>query len=317
MGVGTDLGSGVGSGVAPTPPRPRRGLGWTSSPLALRRLAIASLASNVLIVASGGAVRLTKSGLGCPTWPKCTGDSLTPTKAYSFHGIIEFTNRQLTFVLALLSVLTLIAAWRQKREVLVAALAFSGIPAQALLGGVTVLTDLNPYAVAGHFLLSMAVLALYALLVWRLDGRRPVTAPLGGVWLARILVTVGAVVLALGTVVTGAGPHAGDVKAGSLHRIHLAPGSASQLHADVVMILIGLTVGLLALAYAARLPSVVRAVWVLLGIEFAQGFVGYLQYFLHLPPALVDLHMVGASFVWLGTLYVHLLMEPTRVRAAA
>src|SRR5579885_2690711 len=188
---------------------------------------LSTLIANTLIVVTGGAVRLTNSGLGCPTWPSCTSASLTPTRAYSFHGVIEFTNRQLTFVVGLLAALTLLAAWRQHRELRLAAVAFLGIPAQALLGGVTVLTDLNPYAVAAHFLLSMAVLAAYAVLFRRLHAwpADPVAPP--AVWLARVTVAAAAVVLALGTVVTGSGPHAGDVKAGKVHRIHLASASAS------------------------------------------------------------------------------------------
>lgn len=315
----------MGIGTAPLdvdarPPGPRsRWWGWTTSPVALRRLAIASLVANVLIIVTGGAVRLTKSGLGCPTWPKCTGQSLTPTEAYSFHGIIEFTNRQLTFVLALLAVLTLVAAWRQRRELLLSALGCAGIPAQAVLGGITVLTNLNPYAVAGHFLLSIAVIWVYAVLVWRLTGGRAVPVPAPALLLARLTALASIVVLVFGTVVTGAGPHAGDVKAGKLHRIELAASSASQLHADAVMIFIGLTIGLLALSYAVAVPHAVRAaVWMLLGAELAQGVIGYVQYFTHLPTFVVGVHMLGAALVWLATIRVLLLVEGGRsLRAPA
>ena len=308
MGVTTDA-------PAVTPASaPNRWLAWTMSPVALRRLAIASLVLNVGIVVTGGAVRLTNSGLGCPTWPSCTSASLTPTKAYSFHGIIEFTNRQLTFIVGLFAVLTLIAAWRQRRQLTLAAIAFFGIPAQAVLGGITVLTDLNPYAVACHFLLSMAVVAAYALLVWRLLERSadPVSTPV--VWLVRVTVAVTAAVLALGTVVTGSGPHAGDLKAGRLHRIHIASSSASQLHADAVMVLIGLSVGVLAVAYAVGAGAAVRrAAAVLVGVELAQGVIGYTQYFLHVPPLLVALHMFGACLVWLAALQVLFLTGSGRV----
>lgn len=304
--------------VPPAPPRRAGRLtGWTRSPLALRRLALASLIANVGIVVTGGAVRLTGSGLGCPTWPKCTDASLTPTAAFAQHGIIEFTNRQLTFVVGLLGVLTLVAAVRQRREQVLAAVAFGGIPAQAVLGGITVLTDLNPYAVACHFLLSMAVLAVYALLVWRLRGGRPVAVPAAALALSRVMLLAAAAVLAFGTVVTGAGPHAGDLRAGQLHRIHLSVASASQLHADGVMVLIGLSVGVLALAHALRLPEALRsAARVLVGIELAQGVLGYVQYFLHVPPLLVALHMLGACLVWLAALRVLLQVEPRAVRAA-
>jgi cytochrome c oxidase assembly protein subunit 15 len=297
------------------PAAPGGFLAWTTSPLALRRLALASLVANVLIVVTGGAVRLTNSGLGCPTWPSCTSASLTPTKAYSFHGVIEFTNRQLTFVVGLLAALTLVAAWRQRRELPLAGVAFLGIPAQAVLGGITVLTDLNPYAVACHFLLSMGVLAAYALLVWRLSERGAVQVPIQAVWLARTTVAVAAGVLTLGTLVTGSGPHAGDLKAGRLHRIHLASSSASQLHADAVMVLIGLTAGVLAMSFALDASRALpRAAALLLGVELAQGVIGYTQYFLHVPPLLVALHMFGACLVWLAALQLVLLVEP---RAAA
>lgn len=314
----------VGVSIEPLTPAPaaqgNRLLAWSVSPIALRRLAIASLIANVLIVVTGGAVRLTNSGLGCPTWPSCTSASLTPTKAYSFHGVIEFTNRQLTFVVGLLAALTVIAAWRQRRETGLAAIAFVGIPAQAVLGGITVLTDLNPYAVACHFLLSMAVIAAYALLVWRLHDRADAdlpALPLASVWLTRATVATAAGVLALGTVVTGSGPHAGDLKSGKLHRIHLASSSASQLHADAVMVLIGLSAGVLALAYATGAGAAVRRAAVLLvAVELGQGVIGYTQYFLHVPPLLVALHMFGACLVWLAALQMLLLTEPrTRFRS--
>jgi cytochrome c oxidase assembly protein subunit 15 len=277
----------------------------------LRRLAIASLVANVLIVVTGGAVRLTNSGLGCPTWPSCTSASLVPTKAYSFHGIIEFTNRQLTFVVGLLAALTVVAAWAQRRQVRLAVLAFLGIPAQAVLGGITVLTDLNPYAVACHFLLSMAVLFAYAVLVWRVAGVSGVSEPVPrpAAVLARALCAVTAAVLVIGTIVTGSGPHAGDLKAGTLHRIHVSSSGISQLHADAVMALIGVTVGMLAVCYAVRVSArASRAVWLLLAIELAQGVVGYTQYFLHVPPLLVALHMFGACLVWLSAIRVLFLI---------
>ncbi len=284
---------------------------WLLDARTLRWLASASVIANILIVVTGGAVRLTNSGLGCPTWPSCTGASLTPTKAYAIHGIIEFTNRQLTFVVGALALLTLIVAWRQRTERPLAIVGFLSIPAQAVLGGITVLTDLNPYAVASHFLLSMAIIGVFSLLWWRVyDG--PLVAVVTPVrLLARLLTAVTAITLVFGTVVTGSGPHAGDLKAGKLHRIHLSPASAAQLHADSVMALIGVTVGMVALAFAVGAPAVLRrAALVLLGVELAQGVIGYTQYFLHVPAALVALHMFGACLVWLATLQVLLLVEP-------
>ncbi|MGH8859919.1 MAG: COX15/CtaA family protein, partial [Jatrophihabitantaceae bacterium] len=216
-------------------------VGW------LRGLALASVVSNVVIVVTGGAVRLTDSGLGCPTWPSCTDASLTPTKQYAIHGIIEFSNRQLTFVLAVIAVGTWLLAMVLRRERGLATIAAIGIPAQAVLGGLTVLTHLNPWLVALHFLLSMAIIAVTYLLWWRLrssipDG--PLPAP--AVWLVRVTVAVAAAALVLGTVVTGSGPHAGATdSSGKVHRTGLQVSSVSQLHADSVMVLIGVSVGLL------------------------------------------------------------------------
>ncbi|MBV9593058.1 MAG: COX15/CtaA family protein [Actinobacteria bacterium] len=287
-------------------------------PELLRWSATASLLANVAIVVTGGAVRLTNSGLGCPTWPRCTDASLTPTKAAAIHGVIEFTNRQLTFVVGLLALITLVIAWVQHRERGLAVAGFAGIPAQAVLGGITVLTHLNPYAVAAHFLLSMAIIAVFALLWWRVSDHVHVPVAPAGRQLGRTAALVTAVTLALGTVVTGSGPHAGDLDADKkLHRIHLAPSSAAQLHADAVMVLIGVTIGIVALVYAVRAAGVLRrAALVAVVVELAQGIIGYTQYFLHVPAALVALHMFGACLVWLAALRVLFLVEPRAVRAA-
>jgi cytochrome c oxidase assembly protein subunit 15 len=288
-------------------------LAWLGSPRVLRELALASVVANVVIVVTGGAVRLTASGLGCPTWPKCAGASLTPTRAHSFHGLIEFTNRQLTFVLGLIAVVTLLAAYRQRRELTLAMIAFLGIPAQAIMGGITVLTHLNPWTVAAHFLLSMSIIAVTTLLWWRLrDVVEPGFAP--AVVLARLIVVAAVAVLALGTVVTGTGPHAGDQ--GATHRIGLSPAGVAQLHADAVWVLVGLTVGLVVLLHVTGAGAAARrAAWVLLGVELAQGVIGYVQYFTHVPAGLVVVHMLGACLVWIAALRVLLTVQPA-VRSA-
>jgi cytochrome c oxidase assembly protein subunit 15 len=290
-----------------------RVLAWLGSPRVLRELALASVVANVVIVVTGGAVRLTASGLGCPTWPKCSGASLTPTRAHSFHGVIEFTNRQLTFILGLIAFVTLLAAYRQRRELTLAVLAFLGIPAQAIMGGITVLTDLNPWTVAAHFLLSMSIIAVTTLLWWRLRGvAQPGFAP--AVLLARLVVLAAVVVLALGTILTGTGPHAGDK--GATHRIGLSPSGVAQLHADAVMVLVGLTIGLVVLLRVTGASTAARrAAWWLLGIELAQGVIGYVQYFTHVPAGLVVLHMLGACLVWIAALRVLLTVQPA-VRVA-
>jgi cytochrome c oxidase assembly protein subunit 15 len=291
----------------------RRTPAWLASAPALQRLALASVVANVVIVVTGGAVRLTNSGLGCPTWPSCTDASLTPTRAYSFHGVIEFTNRQLTFVLAIIAILTWLAAMARQQERLLATVAALSIPAQAVLGGLTVLTHLNPWLVAAHFLFSMSIIAVTAWLWWRVrPGSVLVAIPLPAGGLARVTTAVAAVVLVLGTIVTGSGPHAGDKdSSGRVHRTGLKVASMAQLHADSVMVLIGLSVGVLALTYALRSEPVLRrATGWLVGIELAQGAIGYTQYFLHVPPLLVALHMFGACLVWLAVLWVLLLVEP-------
>lgn len=275
----------------------------------LRGLALASVIANVVIVVTGGAVRLTDSGLGCPTWPSCTDSSLTPTKQYSFHGIIEFTNRQLTFVLVVIAVATWLVAMARRRERALATVAALGIPAQAVLGGLTVLTHLNPWLVGLHFLLSMAIIAVTMTLWWRLRAHpapASLALPVPARMLVQVTVGVTAAVLVIGTVVTGSGPHAGDLNAsGKVRRTGLNVESMSQLHADAVMVLVGLTVGLVAVLYALGAAAAVRkAAVVLLGVELAQGVIGYTQYFLNVPPLLVAVHMLGACLVWVAAIRV-------------
>src|SRR3954468_15184350 len=141
------------------------------NPSVVSRIALANVVAHGVIVVTGGAVRLTGSGLGCPTWPECTGGSLVPTRELAGHGVIEFGNRTLTFVLTVAAVATLVVVWRSARRDLrvLAVLSFLGIPVQALLGGITVLTGLNPWIVAGHFLLSSALIAV-ATTLWLRSG---------------------------------------------------------------------------------------------------------------------------------------------------
>jgi cytochrome c oxidase assembly protein subunit 15 len=292
---------------------------WSRSPSVLHGLAIASVLANVGLVLTGGAVRLTASGLGCPTWPSCADGSLVPTSQASYHGWIENGNRQLTFVLGVVAVLTLIVAIRQRREIRYAALALAIIPVQAVIGGISVLTELNPWVVALHFLTSMVAIALTMVLWWRV-GDHVGTSTVNRIVVnyARFAVVVTAVVLALGTVVTGSGPHAGDSDSnGRIHRTGLKVASVSQLHADAVMVLIGVTVGLLVLVHALRCtPIVRRAAWWLLAAELSQGVIGYVQYFTHVPAALVEVHLFGACLVWVAAWRVLLVLSPARTGAA-
>jgi cytochrome c oxidase assembly protein subunit 15 len=263
------------------------------------RVALANVVANGAIVVTGGAVRLTGSGLGCPTWPRCTSGSLVPTRELAVHGLIEFSNRMLTFALTVVVVATVVAVFRSPRRDLrrFAVLSFLGIPAQALLGGMTVLTGLNPWLVAAHFLLSMVLVAV-ATVLW-LRSREPgVGSPLLSrpfLLLTRLVAVVTATVLLVGTVVTGSGPHSGDPKAG---RTGLDPQEVSQAHADLVFLLIGLTAALLLALYATDAPDRVRrAARALLVVELAQGLIGFVQYFTNLPIALVLVHMLGAVLI--------------------
>jgi cytochrome c oxidase assembly protein subunit 15 len=263
-----------------------RGWGW------------ASLVSNMVLVVTGGVVRLTGSGLGCPTWPRCTEESFTPHGAYNVHSIIEFGNRMLTYVLVAVAVGTFVAAWQSGRRDLrrIALVMALGIPAQAVIGGVTVLTNLNPWVVSLHLLCSLAIITASVLFLHRLEQPAPAVPARGPVaGLAWATFAAAWAVLYVGTVVTGSGPHAGDANS---DRNGLDPLQLSQLHADAVFLFVGLTVGLLfALLATGGPPRARRAVAVLLGVSLAQGAIGFVQYFTDLPIILVGFHMLGAALV--------------------
>jgi len=263
----------------------------------LRALGWATLVANCVLVVTGGAVRLTGSGLGCPTWPRCNGDSFTPRHAMSVHAAIEFGNRTLTFVLVAIAVATFVAAWQSgRRDLRTLALVIAlGIPAQAIIGGVTVLTDLNPWIVSLHLVVSLGIISLSVLFLRRLDAPAPppVRGPL--TLLATLNFAVGWVVLYVGTIVTGSGPHAGDADS---PRNGLDPLQISQVHADVVFLFVGLTAALALVLPAVGAPSeAVRAARVLLVLQVAQGAIGFVQYFTDLPVVLVGLHMLGAALL--------------------
>ncbi|WP_370290297.1 heme A synthase [Nocardioides sp.] len=260
----------------------------------VRILAWASIVANIGIVVTGGAVRLTGSGLGCPTWPRCTEDSFTPHGELQFHSAIEFGNRMLTFVLTAVAVATFVAAWRTGRRDLrrLALILALGVPFQAVIGGITVLTDLNPWIVSLHLMLSMGMIGVAVLFLHRLDhpGATWRRGPLPG--LAWTTLGVGWVVLYIGTVVTGSGPHAGDENA---PRNGLDPAAMSQLHADVVFLLVGLSIGLVFATVLVGDRRARSAALVLLGVELGQGVIGFVQYYTDLPEALVAAHLLGAA----------------------
>ena len=263
----------------------------------VRALAWATLVANAVLVVTGGAVRLTGSGLGCPTWPRCTERSFTPHGALDVHSAIEFGNRLLTFVLVAVAIATFVAAWQTGRRELrrIALVLALGIPAQAIIGGITVLTDLNPWIVSFHLLLSLAIIGLSVLFIRRVDHPAPRVAAGPLVALAWVTFAAGWLVLYVGTVVTGSGPHAGDADS---PRNGLDPLQVSQLHADVVFLFVGLTVGLLFALHATGATTAARrAAATLLGLELAQGAVGFVQYFTDLPILLVGFHLLGAAVI--------------------
>lgn len=291
---------------------------WRPTAASLRLLALLNVIANVGIIVTGGAVRVTKSGLGCPTWPRCNGSSLVPT-AHSTHSAlnqaIEFGNRMLTFLVLAAGLAVCVAALRlrpRRRDVrwLAAVQPFS-VVMQAVMGGITVLTKLNPVAVSAHFLLSPLVLVTMAVVLYVRCGegdeqpRRLVRSEL--FWLTSGLLAVIAVLLAVGTVVTGSGPHAGDDAA---PRYGFRIDQVAQLHADLVWLTVGLTFALLLGVRLTGSPSPIQR-WAaaLLVIEMSQGAIGYAQYWSNDPGFLVDIHMFGATLVWIAALRILLSMR--------
>jgi cytochrome c oxidase assembly protein subunit 15 len=284
------------------------------SPRFVTAVCLTAVVANAVLVLTGALVRLTGSGLGCPTWPRCTDASYVTTDAMGLHGVIEFGNRMLTFVLSAVVLACILATLlrrpRRRDLILLACSLLGGIVAQAVLGGITVLTHLNPWTVAGHFLLSMGLIAAAVTLhVRSREGTGPARVVVRPQmrWLGGVLVAVTFLVLCLGTIVTGSGPHAGDSRAA---RTGFDPATVSQLHADAVMLLIGLSIATLVALAATGAPAAVRrASLALLVVELAQGGIGYAQYFTGLPVVLVALHVLGACLVWIAALYLLLAMR--------
>jgi cytochrome c oxidase assembly protein subunit 15 len=276
----------------------------------LAPLLLANLVLQVLIVVTGGVVRVTGSGLGCPTWPECVDGSITPVtdQAEGIHKWIEFGNRTLTGLLAVVALASVLAVWRwaPRRALKVAAVAvLVGVVVQAVLGGITVLAGLHPVTVSAHFLVSAALIAAAAYLFFARTERDVPPVPMvphAVTLLARATCVVGAVVLVLGTVVTGTGPHSGDAREPA--RYPFDARTVSWLHADVVMLFLGLVVAVwVAARVTGRTPAPGRAwAWVL-GVSLAQGVVGYVQYFTDLPEALVITHLLGASLLVVALTY--------------
>ncbi len=283
----------------------------------------ALLVAQAAIVLTGGAVRLTKSGLGCPTWPECAPGSFLPSPHQAEDPLniwIEFANRLLTFVLFAIALAVVVAVLRTKRKDLrtLALLQVLGILGQGVVGGITVLTKLHPAAVGSHFILSIALIGGAVALVERAKGypTRSEVAPVARN-LVRGLLLLGVLVITLGIVVTGSGPHAGDLAS---PRFGFDIRTVAWLHADVVIAFIGLLVGyLLLLQFApvikdgeggAAKSARNREARTLLLITLAQGVIGYTQYFTGVPELLVMAHLLGVVVLWSA-----LVRHAIRVRA--
>jgi len=288
---------------------------WTPTPRTVQRAALAALVMSVVIVVTGGAVRLTGSGLGCPTWPKCTDTSLTATHEMGVHGYIEFGNRLLTYVLCAAVGWAIVAARSEKpyrRSLTRLGWAqFWVVMGNAVLGGIVVLVGLNPYTVAAHFLLSSALIAVAAVMWQRTREGDGAPRPVVGKAVQQLvwsLVVASVLLIAVGTIVTGAGPHAGDSR--EVERIPIDWETIAKLHAVLAWIVVTLTFALWFVLKAVDAPKGplhrTRELFVIL---LAQGIVGYIQYFTNLPEALVAAHMFGSTIMWIWVLRVLLSLR--------
>lgn len=293
---------------------------WRPRAALVQRAALGTAIALGAIVVTGGAVRLSGSGLGCPTWPDCAQGSVVGGQG--LHRDVELGNRFVTVAVFVGIAATALLVWwsRPRRPDLrrLAAGLVAGFVAQAVLGGITVLTRLNPLTVAAHFLLSM-VLLWNALVLWRRSGQQPVPAvpvvPREVRILGRCLVGLAGAVLVIGTLVTGSGPHAG---ARVDNRLPFALRDIAELHSDVVLLLVGATAATLVLLRVTDAPAVVRrrGRW-LLAVMLAQTVVGFTQYFTGLPAGLVEVHILGATCVWAAVLLfvLELVERPALVPA--
>lgn len=259
-----------------------------------------SLASQILIVVTGGLVRLTGSGLGCPTWPKCTDDSFTTTPEMGIHGFIEFANRTLTGVLAIIAIFTFVAVWKNPERTLRGLLAPAfglplGIVAQIVLGGLTVRTKLNPWLVGGHFIISAVMIAAASVLVWRALDRPQIFVPEFVYRLSWPIVLFGAITVVVGVLVTGAGPHSGDANSARngldlevWQHYHSYPAYA-------LLILVALQLVSLWRTDGGKVSLPTKISGLLLLVLVIQAVIGVVQARLGVPPLLVGVHMLGAS----------------------
>jgi len=279
----------------------------------MRRIALAGVVADTAIMSTGAAVRLSSSGLGCPDWPRCSAADVVASKNAGqtlFNTWIEFGNRLLNFPLVVITVLVFIAAWRfrpqgaRRRDLVwLAAIQPAGVVAQAVIGGIVVLTQLNPVTVSIHFLVSASIVAAAVVLHVRCtQGNDPPTTIVRRdlYLLSAALVAVTGVMLAVGTVVTGTGPLAGHA---DTPRYKLPLEGVTQLHADIGWLMAGLATALVVGLWMTGAPArVIRASWFMIAALIAQGVIGYIQYFTHLPAGLVWVHVTGSVLVWIAVL---------------
>jgi cytochrome c oxidase assembly protein subunit 15 len=288
---------------------------FTVSPSLAHRLNQAVLALVTLIVLTGGAVRLTGSGLGCSDWPDCSTGHLTP--ALQFHPLIEFSNRVVTDVLVVAVAAAFLGAIfrspRRRDLIWLSGGLVAGILAQAVIGGIVVLTKLNPYWVMLHLVATLVLVANAVVLVHR--STRDYSPGSGRALVPRALLqfqygilTLLGIVVAAGTAATGAGPLAGNAQGQEVaKRIPVAFRDLAELHAVLAMLLVGATVGLVVGLHVGDIPERVRrAGRMLLVVMVAQAAVGYTQYFTHLPAALVEVHILGATLLVAGAVHCFL-----------
>ena len=268
-----------------------------------RRISLANLIAQSGIVVTGAMVRLTGSGLGCPTWPDCAPGSLIPVagQVEGFHKYIEFGNRTLTFlVLAITIALFVFSLLNEKRNIIVwSFLPLIGTLLQAVLGGITVLTGLHPSTVMAHFLLSIFLVGISVKIYDYFNNKR-IFKPLPKIVdrYVKLVTLVGLAVIILGTITTGSGPHSGDEIAA---RFDLDIRVIAWLHADSVLLFVGLIVGLLVITVINKeskdIYKITRTLFI---ICLVQGFIGYVQWFNGLPWLLVSLHVIGAVIIWIA-----------------
>lgn len=281
---------------------------------ALRGWAVANLVANSAIILTGGVVRVTGSGLGCSEWPRCTPDSYVALPATGIHGAIEFGNRLLTFALIIIAIGAILAAWRTRengahvpRVRTLSGLVMFGIVLQAVIGGITVWVQLSPYMVMIHLLLSVALVSICTWIVHVVWRRRVHVVDSTSVLLTRVAYVLTWAVVYLGTLVTGSGPHAGDLSA---PRTGLDLEMIAKAHAWAVWALVALTIYLV-----VRLR--IRSAYALLAVLVLQGIVGYVQYFTGLPRGLIILHLLGVCLVTIAASDLTLsVRRPTELHPA-